>query len=103
MELLTSNKVVDWLLNREEVKEMQTMSWSYIQYHWLVDWGVQEDKTLRKTLDDFQKDPNSHFRYTNEQGNLHYKGRMVLTASCAWIPKSLARFHIIPIFEHISL
>lgn len=66
MELLTSNKVVDWLLNRKEVKEMQTISWSYIQYHWLVDWGVQEDKTLRKTLDDFQKDPNSHFRYTNE-------------------------------------
>lgn len=35
-----------------------------------------------------------------ESGKMHYKGRLVLSATSAWIPKLLLEFYITPIGGH---
>lgn len=49
---------------------------------------------LKRMTSDVQRDPNSHVAYTLENDRLHYKGRMMLSASSACIPKLLAEFHV---------
>lgn len=44
-------------------------------------------------MEDLKADPDSHSTFTLENGRLHHKGRLVLSAKSACIPKIQARFH----------
>lgn len=54
---------------------------------------VEEDETLITVMEDIKTDPNSQPAFTLENDRLHYKGRLVLSAQSAWIPKLIAEFH----------
>lgn len=51
---------------------------------------VVEDGELQKIVEDITKNPDMHPAFTLENGRLHYKGRLVLSAKSKWIPKILA-------------
>lgn len=54
---------------------------------------VEEDEELKKIVEDITKDPKMHPAFTLENGRLHYKGRLVLSAKSVLIPKILVEFH----------
>lgn len=48
---------------------------------------------LKKIIEEVRADSNSHHAFTLENGRLHYKGRLVLSATSVWILKLIAEFH----------
>lgn len=54
---------------------------------------VEGDLGLKKIMEEVKEDPNSHPAYMIENGRLHYKGRLVLSARSGWIPKLFSEFH----------
>ena len=86
-----ANRVADALSRRleeeeERVKEINILSKPYWRDIELVEEENVQDPTLKKIMEDLKSDPESHGNYTLENGRLHYKGRMVLSASSSWIP-----------------
>jgi len=97
-----ANRVADALSRRLEeeedrVKEMNILSKPYWRDIELVEEENEQDPTLKKIMEDLKSDPESYRNYTLENGRLHYKGRMVLSASSSWIPKLLHEYHTTPL------
>lgn len=92
-----SNLAADALSRRseggEEEKEIRMIARPYWQDFKELLTEIEEDAVLKKVMEDLQKDPDAHSAYTLEQGRVHYKGRLVLSAKSGWIPKLLAEFH----------
>jgi len=58
---------------------------------------------LKKILVELQANPNTHAHYTLEHDKLHYKGRLVLSASSQWTPKLLHEYHTTPQGSHSGI
>lgn len=94
----SSNKVVDALSRKgegvmEDIK-LQAISRPYWYDFREVLKEVEEDEALKKIVQELKKDPNCHTPYTLENDQLHYRGRLVLSAKSSWNPKLLAEFHV---------
>ncbi|KAK7286582.1 hypothetical protein RJT34_21675 [Clitoria ternatea] len=98
-----SNKVADALSRIEEDKELQGISRPFWQDITSIDEEVHNDGDLKKIRTALQQDPNSHQHYTLEHDRLHYKGRLVLSATSSWIPKLLHEFHTSPTGGHSGI
>lgn len=81
--------------NGEDEKKLRVVGRPYWQDFQEDLREVKEDGVLVKVIEDIKKDPNLHPAFTIKNDRLHYKGRLVLSASLAWIPKLLAEFHMI--------
>ncbi|KOM49767.1 hypothetical protein LR48_Vigan08g059400 [Vigna angularis] len=93
-----TNKVADALSRKnedelQEEKELSVIARPYWQDFREILEEVEADEELRKVIDDLKRDPNSHPSFTLENERLHYKGRLVLSARSAWVPKLIAEFH----------
>ena len=61
---------------------------------------VEGDAELQKIIKGLRENPGRHGQYTLEHGRLHHKGRLVLSANYAWIPRLLAEYHTTSIGGH---
>lgn len=94
-----TTRVVDALSRRkkdreEGEKELNVVARPYWQDFEEVLREVENDEMLKRIRDEIKKDPDSHLAYTPEHDRLHYKGRLVLSAKAAWIPKLIGEFHL---------
>lgn len=85
-----SRKGGEW---EEGDKVLQMISRPYWSEFQEIVEEVERDESLKKTMEEVRTDPNSHLAYTLENGRLHHKGRLALSAQSAWIPRLLAEFH----------
>jgi len=92
-----SNKVADALSrrgeNEEDDKELTIMSIPFWQDFQKILAEVEEDAELQKIIKGLKENPGKQGQYTLEHGRLHHKGRLVLSANSAWIPRLLAEYH----------
>lgn len=81
----------------EELEEGDKVLHMITRPYWLEFQEILEEVEwvpgLKKIMEEVKADMNSHLVYTLENGSLHYKGRLVLSARSGWIPKLLAEFH----------
>ncbi|XP_047150879.1 uncharacterized protein K02A2.6-like [Vigna umbellata] len=104
MALGVTNRVADALSRKkEDTKEEKELS--IVARPYWHDFGeileeVEADEALKKVIEDLRKDPNSHPSFTLEHDRLHYKGRLVISAHSAWVPKLIAEFHTTQIGGH---
>lgn len=61
---------------------------------------VNLDHHLQKIINDLQTDPSSRPGFSVKQAVLFYKGRLVLSADSACIPRLLEEFHSSPVGGH---
>jgi len=58
---------------------------------------------LQEIIKELWKEPGSNGKYTLENEKLHYKGRLVLSATSVRIPKLLQKFHSTPLKGHSGI
>ena len=63
----------------------------------------QQDPTLKKIMEELKSNSEAHGNYTLENGRLHYKGRLVLSASSSWIPKLRHEYHTTSLGGHSGI
>ena len=103
-----SNRVVDALSRRWEEEEEGTAEIKVLSKPYWTDVEVVEEENqrypvLKKIMEELKINPETHGNYTLENGRLHYKGRMVISASSSWIPRLLHEFHTTPLGGHAGI
>lgn len=103
-----SNTVADALSRRLEEEEegaveINVLSKPYWRYIELVEEENQQDRILKKIMEELRSNSEAHGNYTLKNGRLHYKGRMVLSASSSWIPRLLHEYHTTPMGGHSGI
>ena len=79
--------------------EINVLSIPYLRDIELVKENKQ-DLILKKIMEELKSNPEAHGNYTLESGRLHYKGRLVLSASSSWIPRLLHGYQTTPLGGH---
>lgn len=77
----------------EEGKELRIIVRPYWRDFQEVLEEVEEEGELQKIVENITKNPDMHPTFTLENGRLHYKGMLVLSAKSKWIPQILAELH----------
>jgi len=96
-----SNKVVNALSRKFEdsnvgdleLRLLSRLFWYDVQH---IDIEVRHDSIVKKICEELQANPNLLGQYIIEHDHLHYKGKLVLSASSNWVPKLLHEYHATP-------
>jgi len=74
--------------------ELSFISRPYWQNQNEIDEEIRNDSERQKIITKLTQNPDSNKNYILENGKLHYKVRLVLSANSAWIPILLQEFHV---------
>jgi len=64
---------------------------------------IQNDIKLQTILAELKENRETNENYTLENERLHYKGRLVILATLAWISKMMKEFRISPLGGHLGV
>lgn len=92
-----SNRMADALSRIENQLECNTISMGFWKFWDQLKEEMGWDDFIQKVKVDLEQDAESHKGYSTYQGNLLFKGQLVIPSSTTFLPEILAMYHNSPI------